>query len=277
MLDYQTSETGRAALDIGRLMHEAVGNKYQAAPALCGNSGGLMKLFSKFSALGAVLVLSTAFASADSTFFISSGSGSTGYLGYSTTLTGAPVIQAAGVNNTPSGCGIASCNVSAILPGTVWAPPLLDGAGHSSTWVSYDPNSGPLGTEATYDANGFYTYTTNFNLPESSYGTITVAADDTAAVFLNGVQVSDLGHLGSDGHCADGVPNCRDGESLTFSFSAPAGFNILNFVVEQSGSADQGLDWVGTITETPEPNTLVLLGTGLLGTAGALFRKMRAA
>jgi hypothetical protein len=237
-----------------------------------------MKLFSKFSALGAVLVLSTAFASADTTYYISSGSGSVNYLGYSSTLTGAPVIQGAGVNNTPSvGCSSVACQAYAILPGTVWAPALIDGAGQSSTWVSYDPNSGPLGVEANSDANGFYTYTTNYNLPESSYGSITVAADDTVAVFLNGAQITDLGIIGDDGHCADGAPNCRDGQSITFSFSAPAGFNVLNFVVDQSGSASQGLDYVGSITETPEPNTLVLLGTGLLGSAGALFRKMRAA
>jgi PEP-CTERM motif len=232
-----------------------------------------MKLFSNISALGAVLVLSTAFASADTTTYFSSGSGSTGYLGYSTTLTGAPSIQAPGVNNTPDGSG----QVYAIAPGTVWAPVLVDGAGQSSTWVSYDPNSGPTGVEANSDANGFYTYKTVFNLPDTSYGSITVAADDTVAVFLNGVQISDLGTIGGDGYCADGAPNCRDGQSITFSFSAPAGFNVLNFVVDQSGSADQGLDFVGTLTETPEPNTLVLLGTGLLGSAGALFRKMRAA
>jgi hypothetical protein len=236
-----------------------------------------MKLFSKISALGAVLVLSTAFASADTTFYFSSGSGSVGYLGYSSTLTGTPVIQAPGVNNTPLTCIGVECNVFSIESGSVWAPALIDGAGQSSTWVSYDSNSGPTGSESSSDANGFYTYTTNFNFTDSSYGSVTVAADDTAAVFLNGVQISDLGLIGGDGYCADGAPNCRDGQTVTISFSAPAGFNVLDFVVDQSGSADQGLDFVGTLTETPEPNTLVLLGTGLVGSAGALFRKMRAA
>jgi PEP-CTERM motif len=236
-----------------------------------------MKYFSKFSALGAVLVLTTAFASADTTGYFGSGSGTVTYLGYSTTLTGAPVIQAAGVNNTPSvNCNSFFCQSYAIDPGTVWAPVLVDGSGQASTWVSYDFNSGPTGSEATPDANGFYTYTTGINLPFAFFGTITVAADDTVAVFLNGVQISDLGFIGSDSKCADGAPNCRDGGTITFSYSAPAGFNAFNFVVDQSGSYDQGLDYVGSITQTPEPNTLFLLGTGLMGSAGALFRKMRA-
>ncbi|HEX3969660.1 MAG TPA: PEP-CTERM sorting domain-containing protein [Edaphobacter sp.] len=239
-----------------------------------------MKLYSKLSALGAVLVLTTAFASADSTTFLISGSGEVGYLGYSATFPGTPVIQANGVNNQINNAGACSstvCVTYGILPGTVWAPPLVGANGQTSSWVSYDQNSGPTGTETNTDANGFYTYATNFNLPNSSFGSVTVAADDTVAVFLNGVQISSFGTIGGDSQCADGIPNCRDGQSFTVDFSAPAGFNLLDFVVDQSGDHDQGLDYVGFVTETPEPNTLLLLGTGLLGSAGALFRKMRSA
>lgn len=238
-----------------------------------------MKLYSKLSALGAVLVLSTAFASADTTTYLVSGSGEVAYLGYSATFPGVPAIQANGVNNQINNAGI--CNGTAcvtygiISPGTVWAPPLVAGNGQTSAWVSYDPNSGPASGQTNFDANGFYTYTTNFNLPDSSHGSVTVAADDTVAVFLNGVQISNFGTIGGDTTCADGAPNCRDGQSLTVDFNAPAGFNVLDFVVYQSGSYSQGLDYVGSVTEAPEPNTLLLLGTGLLGSAGALFRKMR--
>jgi PEP-CTERM motif len=237
-----------------------------------------MKLYSKLSALGAVLMLTTAFASADTINF-GSGSGSVGYFGYSTTATGAPVIQAGGVNNTPTtGCSATVCQVYTVSPGGIWAAPFA-----GTTWVSYDPNSGPGETEPVFDANGFYTYATNFTTTGGGWGgSVTVAADDTVAVFLNGVQISNFGTIGGDTMCADGPPNCRDGQSstITLGSSLPEfnndGFNLLEFVVDQSGSHNQGLDYVGTLTSTPEPNTLILLGTGLLGSAGALFRKMRA-
>jgi hypothetical protein len=83
--------------------------------------------------------------------------------------------------------------------------------------------------------------------------------------------------------CADGAPNCRTGQSTNVFFSSSTagfnndGFNLLSFVVDQSGSHNQGLDFVGSVASTPEPNTLLLLGTGLIGSAGALFRKMRKA
>jgi PEP-CTERM motif len=238
-----------------------------------------MKLSSKLSALGAVLVFSTAFASAGTITYLASGSGEVGFLGYNATSpTGPFTIPTVGTDNS-TGTGI----TYGISPGTIWAPPLVGADGVSSIWVSYDQNSGPTGgeTSGTYDTDGYYAYTTNFNLPLSSVVQLTVAADDTVAVYLNGLLASDLespdGTIGGDGECADGAPDCRPGGSTTITFNAPAGFNVLDFVVYQSGSVDQGLDYVATVTETPEPNTLILLGTGLLGTAGVLFRKMRTA
>jgi hypothetical protein len=232
-----------------------------------------MNLCSKLSALGAVLVLSTAFASADTTHYIVGGSGSTGFFGYSNTFGGPFSIQPAGTNNSTG-----TNATFGISPGTTWAPPLAAGDGEVSSWVSYDQFSGPTGgeTSSTFDANGYYRYATSFNYLNPSFGSLTVAADDTVAIFLNGVQILPEGVIGGDGHCSDGTPNCSVGGSSTVFFNAPAGFNVVDLIVYQSGSLYQGVDWVGTVTETPEPNSLLLLGTGLLGSAGALFRRMRA-
>jgi hypothetical protein len=255
-----------------------------------------MKLYSKLAALGVTLAIASSYALADE--FISpifSSSGTTFYAGYASTFS-APstlasipaTIQPSGVNNSNG-----TSTVSGILPGIIWAPALnasFQGVNANSEWISYDKNSGPVGTEnggsSPFDANGFYFYTTNFNTPGGALpysGSLKVAADDTVAVYLNGALLAGEGLLGGDAECGDGIPNCRPGgfETILINQSmlntAGTGFNQLVFVVQQSGSYDQGLDFAGTVEPTPEPNTLFLLGTGLLGSAGALLRRMRAA
>jgi len=225
-----------------------------------------MKLFSKLTAVGAVLVLGTAFAAADTVTFGSYG-----------TLNGqdgvAPVL---GVNQNAAVLylGGATFNIGSDGAG-VWTP-----AGPNSSWVSFNGQSGPTGNVVV--PNGTYTYTTTFTVAGGSYnGTITALADDTTNVLLDGVELIPPGTIGLDNHCADGVPNCLVSATYNFvNYSLTGGVHTLTFNVQQTKLVYEGLDFYGSIatgSPIPEPGTLLLLGTGLIGSAGTLMRRMRKA
>jgi len=58
------------------------------------------------------------------------------------------------------------------------------------------------------------------------------------------------------------------------------GIHTLEFDVQQTGLVYEGLDFYGSITSqspVPEPGTLMLLGTGLIGSASTLMRRIRKA
>ncbi len=170
-----------------------------------------------------------------------------------------------------------SDNTFDIDPGSTWHAAI-----GSSSWVSYSPLTGP--TSSLVAPDGDYIYTTTFTISPkdvADIGTMTVLADDTVSIFLNNSLIlqsgGPMGSSNSYAECSQVGPNCIT--PLTFSFTGiTAGLNELTFDVKQVDLADEGLDFSGSLdaSSVPEPLSLVLFGTGMIGLVGLSRRYVNA-
>jgi hypothetical protein len=242
-----------------------------------------LKNIGKLAVLGAVLAASASYAFADT---IGSFVGTSGtYVNTAVNYNGFTV---GGYNGT---LGSFVQNPIAFIQSSFNTPAVAIGAGSpwhpaigSSTWVSTQIGTNPSSGPSFVAAQGYYTFTTTFS--EASAGlyaiSLNLLADDTTAVYLNtgsgNVNEVLAGPLGTDSACSDSGVNCETVINDAFVASLGAGTtNTLTFVVEQTGYADFGLDFTGSVTPTPEPSSLMLLGSGLMSASGLLFRRRKTA
>jgi hypothetical protein len=231
----------------------------------------------KISAVAAVLALSSCIASAD-TIQLGSYATGTSSMGNANTA-----INYAGYNaNSPIASSGTGGTTYALAPPTLWINPVVN-----STWVGYAASAGPVVT--SNPPLGYYTFNTTFTGSSGLYsGTLSILADDTAEVFLNGQLLVQFGALGTDIHCADAVPNCLTVDTISLSglsLLSGANANTFTFVVDQvglgpvGGNGDPtGFDFKAALTSAvPEPSSLLLMATGLLGGAAVIFRRKRKA
>jgi hypothetical protein len=109
---------------------------------------------------------------------------------------------------------------------------------------------------------------------------LTVWADDTAVVFLDGTQISaNADFTQTPGiYCAPTGITCI-GAGTTFNINnLAAGTHTLTFDVYQVGGGSFGLMYTGTVTDNsqslaPEPSSYVLLGAGLVALALLGFKR----
>jgi hypothetical protein len=162
------------------------------------------------------------------------------------------------------------------MPNGVWAP-AFDG----SNWVSFAQTGNVSEPGYLEVPNGTaVTFSDTFNLAGTvTAATLMVLADDTSSVVLNGTTIFAANPFGPNSICSSVPIGCLTSTEGVFTLAQlgpylDLGSNTISFTAYQTAGLYYGLDYSGSFTTTPEPGTLVLLATGVVGLAFVGWRRV---
>jgi hypothetical protein len=170
--------------------------------------------------------------------------------------------------STSNNSGQATINIepnpawAAALPNSSWISNGLTGNPSQPGYVVY-----PNGTTVTFSESFYLT-------GPVTAATLTVLADDTTSVILNGQTLTAATELPESGYptCSSQPIGCLSTTAGTFGLAQldpylKTGENTIQFGVVQKALVSFGLDYAGSITTAstvPEPTSLGLIGAGLV-------------